>query len=201
MSPVDFAAGLSAYRCINCGKHLSKSLEQKLLSEYFADCNNCGLTQWASDLDVSVLPTYQKFLRASEVKRVSWWHATTTKDWYGALSESEVKTGDAPYVHLGSFESACSLADLKHSAGMTWYINRVQLKPSAHVARAVFDDRNYWPIDSEDLDEFPGFGQITRYVNRYEIVGSISLIADYRSFSVVKTRRLTRSEIRSTLVG
>lgn len=203
MSPVDFAAGLSAYRCGECGKHVNKYVEEKMLSNYIAECNWCGKQDYASDIEVRVLPAYQKFLRASSVFSEEWWHATEHRDWYEQLEKSHRQSymGLAPYVHIGSKESACALADLKHSTGKVWYINRVRIERRAKVAGKVFDDRNYWPEDEEDIEGFAGFSEITRYVNRYERVGSISLLADYRQLTVLESRRLTRAEVRGTLAG
>lgn len=201
MSPVDFAAGLSAYRCDNCGKQMSKQVEEKMLKIYWANCNWCGKSAEASTTEVLVLPPYQKFLRASEVTTVEWWHATEHKNWYRALVESHEADGAAPYVHVGSYASACALADLKHSKGKVWYINRIKIDSRAKVSGTVFDDENYWPEDEDDIEGFRGFSEITRYVNRYEIVGSISLLADYRRLKVLETSRLTRQQVRRTLAG
>lgn len=202
MSLAADAAGLSAYWCNKCDNHVSKKVEKTLLAEYVAECAGCGGVLFADDVPVKILPRYQNMLNAREIGRLTWWHATQSPGWVESLVEYHDSDRLAPYVHVGSKESACALAEMSdRRPNQVWYMNQIKLDVRRFkVSAKVFEDQNYWPEDHKDVEAFKDFSEITRYVNRYEIPGSVSLLVDYRSVKVEKVYRLTRAEIRRTLM-
>lgn len=182
MSPVAYAAGLSALACNFCGEHFSKDQEFIAMSSYNATCRYCLENCEASEMLLTILPGYQKYLKISAVKDEEWYHATWRDDWMGDLEGFHQYKNKIPMVHIGSKESALDRAD---AAGYDRMYS-MRLKPGAKISRYVVEDDNLWPVYLDEIDTTfeKGYSNVTRYINRYEVPGSISLLADYSQLEI-----------------
>lgn len=175
MDPSLFGAGLSALRCPGCKAHLDQAEESDLLTSYYMT-HTCGKYFGAEDADLTVRPDYQKYMNIRSTRQeIFWYHASDLPDW-----DTKILRYDDPLmVHIGSKHSALDRARYVGAH----YLYKLQLKKEYKISPTVVDDYNYWPdhlsetkVPGENYD-FSKFSDITRYVNRYEIPGSVSLLA------------------------
>lgn len=196
MSPELYDQGMSALRCPHCHNHFKRSQENQFLTKYWAKCGYCTESVGTDDTELSILPDYQKFLRKQSIFNRVWYHATDRIDWETDLKDAstliyvpskgqiERRDDHRIFVHLGSQESAERRS--KDLGGLA-YTYKVMLLPNKEVSPRVFEDNNWWPHWlGENISSFKQFTEINRYVNRYEVSGSISLLAAYGSFRVVE---------------
>lgn len=199
MSPELFSQGASALRCPHCHAHFRRRQEHKLMTAYWGVCKVCGKEVDTDTTELSILPDYHKFLNKKELFNRVWYHATDREDWEQGLKDFLTApyyipgTGhvDRPiteqrriFVHLGSKESAARRS--KDLGGLP-YTYKVMMFPDKDVSSKVFADHNWWPHWlGERSGAFSQFTEINRYVNRYEVPGSVSLLAAQGSFRVVE---------------
>lgn len=194
MSPELRAQGMSALRCPHCHEHFRRRQETHLLKEYWGKCLNCRREVDTDVTELSVLPDYHQFFVKKNIFDRVWYHATDKENWYEQVEQSSTMIyvpGQGPvrrdrdhriFVHLGSKESAERRS--KDLGGLP-YMYKVMLLPG-QVANKMFSDINWWPDWYRENDQFNEFCEINRYVNRYEVPGSISLLTAYGSFRVVE---------------
>lgn len=77
---------------------------------------------------------------------------------------------------------------------------KVQIDPSANWSPYVTDDWNEWPETGYDLwkEVYQKFSEVTRYVNRYEIPGSISLLVASDLIRVVGCEQIKKATTEET---
>lgn len=175
MDPSHFGAGLSALRCPRCKQHIDEQEESDILT-YYEITHICGNLLKAEDADLTVRPDYQKYMNLRSTRQeIFWYHASDLPDWERKITQY----ADPLMVHIGSEHSAL---DRARYVGAN-YLYKLQLKKEFTISPTIVDDYNYWP-DHLSETRYPGenynfsqFSDITRYVNRYEIPGSISLLA------------------------
>lgn len=199
------AAGEAAIRCMDCNLGYNESVMSKLTSLFNMNrsfsCPKCN-REYSSvaEFEVWVTPSAAKFFNEDVVRSATWFHATDNPHWFedllagGDISNRPLTPGDV-MVHLGTEESARARADQRHDEYLSygieirnWYLYEVQLKASAFIHPDVQDDENNFPEFSNSVAE-PYFEWtpegITRYVNAYEVAGSVSLLANINSFNVL----------------
>lgn len=184
MDPALAALGLSALACTTCNQHLTSVEEGDILTSYWVDAS-CGHSVEAESAVLKIKPDYAPLLSARGLRKEKWWyHATNIIDWKDTI----LKPTSEIMVHIGSKESAEDRA--RYAGGR--FMNVMRLKPDAKLSPYVVDDMNHWPenvAETRDV-EWSNFSQITRYVNRYEVPGSISLLVAASAVDVVDTYRL-----------
>lgn len=173
--------GLSGMVCTNCKKHLTNPEEQEVLTEYFLQ-HDCGKELYIEGVRVKVLHRYQHLLDIKKArKQPFWYHATNDENW--PKDNKNPRQGDVWLAHIGSKESALDRA--AHQGYSSIY--KLTIDPETHWSPHVTDDWNEWPTVLEELDMeiYHKFSEVTRYVNRYEIPGSISLLVASDKIHVV----------------
>lgn len=207
MSPETYFQGMSALRCPYCKSHFLRKQETQLMTNYWAKCLRCLSSVDTDSTELSILPTYSQFIHKKSVFDRVWYHATDVEEWEQGLKDSSdlmfvPGSGhvDRPetrryFAHVGSQETAVRRSmDL----GGLKYMYKVMMIPGQEVSRRIFADINWWPTVLNESAEFDQFTEINRYVNRYEIPGSISLLVAYGSFKVVDRYELTKKVKSST---
>lgn len=199
MPQADFDAGLSPFRCDNCGKHIPK--ENERLSSYWLTeptlaCNTCDGPQKGS---ITVLPTSAHLLDLEAVRGALWFHATYVEDWFQKVSTGhgmKCEAGDFMYLHVGSEEASRDLADSKYFThpreGERIMLHQLKLKAEAVLADPIFCDiETWWDYSSVTEETWKVFGgDVVRYLNRWEAPGSISLLVDARQVELVSVEEL-----------
>lgn len=163
-------AGRSTVRCPYCKMGVTRAQKQKLLEQGSIYCMNLscdGYLFGLEDADIAVLPGSAKFFDANAVRSASWYHATYMEDWMGAVFSNAVE--DFPILHIGTRNAALDRA--KHQGYS--YLYRIKVDEDTTIHPQVVDDAT---TSWDDLAVNYPHG-ITRYVNRWESPGSISLLA------------------------
>lgn len=186
---------MSAIFCDNCGTYAT--LEQNAIFDNGStdNCRECGAFLSYTISGLSVRSDNAQFLDAAEVRKATWFHATLRNDWVGDLTQtnaqvhSEDSTGEPSLmVHVGTADAALTrLIDAMKSQNQTeGYVYELRIKDSAEIHDLVYDDANEtcpeWSYQCGPKGYSTG---VTRYVNRYESIGSISLLINSEAFEVV----------------
>lgn len=185
--------GLSGLACPRCKEHLTKYEEEMLLTYYLID-HNCGKEIYIEDAKVRILPRYQHLLDLNRAhNQPFWYHATNISNWPTNVTD---KPDDSWLAHIGSKESALDRAKSRDYTHMF----KVKIDPSANWSPYVTDDWNEWPETGYDLwkEVYQKFSEVTRYVNRYEIPGSISLLVASDLIRVVGCEQIKKATTEET---
>lgn len=188
------SAGASALSCCSCGEHLTLDEVRTALTCYGIE-HTCGGYTDMDAMGLTILPRYWQFLRAPRTRDALWYHATAIENWADAILDNPEEI----LVHVGSLESATARAGMG-SRGQ--YMNVLRIKSGFEIAPSVVGDINRWPETYRETQRivksqfwrheqnYMNFSDVTRYVNRYEIPGSISLLMRASAVDVVETYRL-----------
>lgn len=180
--------GLSALACPKCKIHYTLEQENLAMTSYRATCLMCMTETYVEDMRLTILPRYSEYLRADNVRGSVWYHATHHENWLERMLELDGPENSV-LLHIGSVESALDRANVRNYD----HLYAVKIDPSAVISPSIVDDSNDWP---ETVKMIPQYGtgeeykDVTRYVNRYEIPGSISLLVDSRMLKVVSTKKI-----------
>jgi len=130
-----------------------------------------------------VLYRYKKFLSEDYTKNSLWYHATSVENW-----EQHTLAKSGFLMHAGSRETAIQRA-IQISPRPT-KLYTLRLKPCARVDKNIFDDAECFPDSADDLEGVWDGSTVARYVNAYEIPGSISIVAPTDLFYIVHEKDL-----------
>jgi hypothetical protein len=197
-------------RCIDCGAGFSDLTMEKLRVLFSwkktFTCKRCShVYRNIYEFDIWVRHDAAKFLKENTVRQHTWFHATDDSDWYqnissgGRVDRPRHGEGDV-MVHLGMEASAYARAQQLYAefAGYEvlipeWFLYEVKLVDDAVIFPELQDDEDDFPERSVDTTseylEWEPNG-VTRYLNAYEQPGSISLLANPKSFTVLNRRTL-----------
>lgn len=190
--------GKSGAYCFQCQYHFDKELINSGAQAW--ECPGCGSGTLEGLTGVSILPEALEFLDDEAVLNTTWFHTTIREDWDERLKGHQGE--DTPLTHLGTLEAATvRMEDLKRereSEGLApaqFYLYEVALLPTMSISESLADDDNDSAPESvkdwrrDRFEKYDLFG-CTRYVNMYESVGSISLLANPHHFEVVNKTAL-----------
>lgn len=166
-------------------------------------CAQCKRRITVYSAGLRVLNDSAPHMDAQKVREDLWYHTTTTAHWIEQLIEGETADRDflvrmeqnpdldtTVMVHLGTVDAALDRAGHR-TAFETVYMYVVRLKPGVEIAQVVKEDTNDSCPNYAGFCERDGYStEVTRYVNMYESPGSISLLANRKSFEVVDRIRL-----------
>ena len=192
-------AGLSPFRCGNCGNHIEKSAER--FSSYWQEvpvlaCETCGDAQAGC---ITVAPSSAHLLQKTAVKESVWYHATYVEDWFEKVSTGhgmKRETGDFLYIHVGTEDASRDLADSKYFThprdGERIMLYKLKVKSDAVLAPSILNDiETWWDYSSVTAETNTAIGgDAVRYLNRWESPGSISLLVDARMLELVNVEEL-----------
>jgi len=188
--------GFSGGYCEHCGSFFTKEYLYKTNWHGIYNCANCGEGSFAESMPVGIEYDSQRFLDTQNVRDEIWYHSTVVADWEGGLKS----TGRIPMVHLGTVEAASVRANFTGNffiddGAPQVYMYAVRVKGGALVSpRLLTDENDEAPYFTDsDAGEYEMQG-LTRYVNKFEAQGTISLIANPESFEVVERFTLERPE-------
>jgi hypothetical protein len=196
------AEAQSAFVCLGCDAPLSKSWERMLTKGFDSYQCVCGEESMVDELDVHILSSSVRFLDAVTTRETVWYHSTSVQNWNEEVSKlrptfvcGSNELSSVPYIHVGTLDSAMErFKDKKSTSG---WLYEVRIKDEAVLAEEVYEDRNDWEAwvrtgFFEGVLEDKKQCDVIRYVNRWESVGSISLIMDPRFIEVVKISPLKK---------
>lgn len=189
----------SPFTCFSCNQPLSHMVEQFLVQSVegtIVECS-CGEELEITDVDVKVIPSSIPLLESSIAKESVWFHSTNVKNWdVEILKAQPTRTGgisdngmSVPYAHVGTREAALErFSDRKESNG---WLYEIRLKESARVSDLVYEDTSDWDFwVRTGYYEDDMLCDAIRYINRWESVGSISMLIDPRVMEIVSVTPL-----------
>lgn len=187
-------AGVSAVFCPKCHRHLSLD-EEKNVRDSMGRCCGYGVFESGNLLSEGKLSLQKKsvpFLNEDGVRSARWFHATRRTNWYEGLF-----TNASPALaHLGDYDTAMERFSIRSKPGEKWRMYVVELLPTVTVSPEISADENVAaPQFARDLPYKQYQGDVTRYINEWESIGSISLLATPDSFRVVNEVELEEKSV------
>lgn len=182
------------YRCPRCETLLTVA-QTISVQKWWPNvkCRECNNLLDIYSVKVDLLPSCERFLTDETVLKTQWHHSTYRKDWHNDVLNSP----EYPIVHLGTYQAAEARArDIQDRP--VWemkYRFVVRLKKDATIDPEVLEDVDEWD-DSAALYNY----DVTRYVNRFESPGSVSLLAKPDAFTVIRVFEKER-ELQDEHVG
>lgn len=182
-----FPTGSSALMC-KCGAVATTEEEVQAALYHFYLCEECDEPVMLGR-ESGIRQDALAYFDDAAVLSSSWWHATAKDDWYAGLMSND----EIPMVHLGTKVSALSRVLImgRGSSNLSfsdWNLYQIKLTPEAKIAPRVVDDFNGDAPETVNQAlrsaSFESHG-VTRYLNRYETVGSISLLANPLFFDIL----------------
>lgn len=197
------AEAQSAFVCLGCDEPLSKTWERMLTKGFDSYQCVCEEESMVDELDVHVLPSSFQFLDAGITRETVWYHSTKVENWAEEVSKlrptficGSNEMLSVPYIHVGTLDAA--MARFEDTNSESGWLYEIRIKDEAVLAGEVYEDRNDWEQwvrtgFFEGVLEDKKQCDVLRYVNRWESVGSISLIMDPRFMEVVKVSPLKKN--------
>lgn len=192
--------GDSAFMCVVCGSRFKRTQEESILmqengclrgEELLCECDTKPMLKM---LDVSVQHDSIPLLDKTVAKTASWFHATIVDDWHEKVSTGfEMYDGEIPYVHVGNLSAAMDMANHRYfeqEKFATVDLYEITLMEDAVLSDTVCDDGNFWYNHITERTREDLGGDAIRYVNKWESIGSISLLVDPRKIKVTKVTEL-----------
>lgn len=195
----------SAFMCLGCDKYLSHTAERMLLSGFSTYFCECEEESEVNELDVHVIPSSVQFLDSDVTRETVWFHSTAVENWDVEVSTvrptfvcGSNEMLSVPYVHVGTLDAA--MERFNDSTNGSGWLYEIRIKDEAVLAGEVYEDQNDWEAwvrtgFFEGVLEDKKRCDVIRYVNRWESVGSISLITDPRFIEVVKVSPLKKDHV------
>lgn len=188
--------GMSAIFCDDCGTYATMEQNATFDSGCTDNCRSCGAFISYTISGLSVRADNAHFLDVAEVRKASWFHATLRSDWMGDLAQTNaqvqsagVTKDDQFMAHVGTLDAALArLIDAMKfkDADTVGYVYELRIKDSADIHDLIYDDENETAPQWAHECTSKGYSKdVTRYVNRYESIGSISLLINSDAFEVV----------------
>lgn len=202
--------GRSGAYCYQCHSFYPKDTH-----DFFnAECEVCGFTSMGKPLS-GIREEFLGYFDTSTVKDDRWFHITTNPDWGKDINDPEYM--DKPFVHVGTEEAAYErmrdiIKDLRGASKPDFYLYEVSVKESAPVHPAIISDydisapktinqvkeeiANDISEDGTSYDDRAEFFEmyelngVTAYMNEYESVGSVSLIAHPDSLEIIGVKAI-----------
>ena len=170
--------GRSNVSCGNCGKRFSKADTKSIFEWLGVPCKRCGVYGYLDNTVIDVREDHAHLL--GQHIPTEWFHVTTRSTWH--------ETPKDLFVHVGTkltvawYAAYCFDAHLARGWPLFYY--RAILKPAAAeaVAPYVVKDNNDWPRWGQDIATTVP----RRYLNRYELPGSISLLVRFADFASIE---------------
>lgn len=179
--------GFAGIACWQCNKYPIRQ-ESEGMRGFRTNCAYCDAMVEVRGVlpgNVSVVKSDVSMFNDDTARSSLWYHATRRENWYEGLFVNSM----APLVHLGSEMAARSrMAQVSRRLAGPWYLHAVTLNSDAVLHPEVIEDENEKaPYYSGDENRVSNYSTLTRYVNRFESVGSVSIIANPSAIKVVQT--------------
>ena len=157
----------TAVKC-PCGRPLTSIEVSKMLVDYFYFCKKgCEQETEALHMNVGIRDDHKHLLVDAAVPRY-WWHVTRKNPW---LPPANVM------VHVGTPKTVAWYRRFYPKASPLSphpLVYRAELKPDTTLTDGLAEDFNQWPMWVSEAGN-----TATRYVNKIEVPGSISLLVPF----------------------
>ena len=150
-------------------------------------CRNCGKDlRMDHNLTFDVRADHEHLLTTTPTV---WYHVTTRETWH--------ETPETLYVHVGTpqtvawYAGECFKTELRHGQTLNFWQVELSDEAQANTETTIYRDNNSWlkyRVPNNMIQEF-GIAQPkwpVKYVNRYELPGSISLLTEFKHLANVE---------------
>jgi hypothetical protein len=189
------AISTDGIECPDCSQQLSSFQASYILDiSHAVDCFSCGKAIDLYNVNLTVPPsksTYAAYEKEN-VYKMTWYHSTTSDDWTDYLE----KDGGF-YAHLGGLQASFD-RQLAEGSDSFW-VYEVKVEEEATIYDEVAEDENenystaYSPGGNNPLSH-----DVVRYVNKWEDMASISLVANSNKVRILSKRLVSASESRTS---
>lgn len=193
--------GETGYGCPFCGVFYTVEQRNWQQHDNYQPCYECGETFDSETANIGVTQESLKFFDDDVVRETEWYHATIKGNWLDGAKRGKnpkPEQEDERYsvlVHLGSLEAAMDrIFFVNEEVGgkdstLEWTIHKVKLNPDIPIHAAVIDDDSFEPENIYQASKNPDYNSegVTRYVNRFEHEGAISLAVNPNRITVTET--------------
>jgi len=191
--------GVTGYGCPFCGVFYTEEQRDAQQASKSMKCFECKEAFTPENANIGVTPDGLRFFDDNVVREEAWYHATVIDDWHnrvitGINEDGRKDPSLSAMVHLGTLQAALDRIKFvsefqTEGKDQEWVIHKIQLDPKIPIHATVIEDDNAEPnlvyLAQED-DWYEG-GGATRYVNRYENEGSVSLTVNPNKLTVVES--------------
>lgn len=173
--------------CGTCDYRLTAD-EASLVQEWrVVPCRNCGEDMGMDgNLTFDVRADHEHLLTTTPTV---WYHVTTRETWN--------ETPETLYVHVGTpqtvawYAGECFKTELRHGQTLNFWRVELSDEAQANTETTIYRDDNSWPKCRVPDNEILLFGIAqpawpVKYVNRYELPGSISLLTEFKHLASVE---------------
>lgn len=172
----------SPFQCPSCATPLTESNVDDLVCTLTTTCINWHRIPALYSARLNILPSSVPALDAGNIAGAKWFHASASPTW-----DQDVVNGDGFIAHIGTYASAQRRAldfAMDNNVKDGIYMYEVTVSPRAEIDPVVFPDLE---IDWDFAQNYYQ-GDVTRYLNRHEDAGSISLMVT--NLSVITVRKV-----------
>lgn len=200
-------ADSAGWACADCGWECPDArILQATRRKTRIRCGGCRqLIRNENDFwDVRFRKEHLPFLDEENVREASWWHATPVVGWWESLpsgmekipqcdgpvipSASSLDDGDL-MVHVGT--KAAALDRVLCQGVLDIWLHELRIRPEATLADGIWEDEETSFPERSGQARGPWLADgVTRYLNQYEMPGSVSLLANPRTLELVSRKRL-----------
>ena len=150
-------------------------------------CRNCGEDIGMDhNLTFDVRADHEHLLTTTPTV---WYHVTTRETWN--------ETPETLYVHVGTpqtvawYAGECFKTELRYGQTLNFWRVELSDEVQANTETTIYRDDNFWPKYRVSDNEILKFGIAqpewpAKYVNRFELSGSISLLTTFEHFAKVE---------------
>jgi hypothetical protein len=197
---------------VRCGRAMTRfywtlvrpHMNEGMQCEY---CNTSMADGWDFNAacQFEVESTSAPLLDVDTALNASWFHATSKENWAEAIVNIEDYYLGNLYIHAGTREAAMErisdeMANASH-LNRSYFLHEIKLTAGTTMAPHILSDTNDWPnTTKEEYDRYSRRPNnwdseirqwdSARYVNRWEIAGSLSILVDATKIQVVNTKKL-----------
>ena len=166
--------------CGTCDYRLTAD-EASLVQEWrVVPCRNCGEDmRMDRNLTFGVRADHEHLLTTTPTV---WYHVTTRETWN--------ETPETLYVHVGTpqtvawYAGECFKAELRHGQTLNFWRVELSDEAQANTETTIYRDDNDWPDFYSKSWGDPLWP--VKYVNRFELPGSISLLTEFKHLASVE---------------
>ena len=166
--------------CGTCDYRLTVE-QASLVQEWrVVPCRNCGEgMRMDGNLTFDVRADHEHLLTTTPTV---WYHETTRETWN--------ETPETLYVHVGTpqtvawYAGECFKAELRHGQTLNFWRVELSDEAQANTETTIYRDDNDWPDFYQKSWGDPKWP--VKYVNRFELPGSISLLTEFKHLASVE---------------
>lgn len=141
-------------------------------------CSECGAYVDSYTALIIVLPHYGHLAdNPLTARETHWYHVSVVPPESMDFDSNKI-------MHVGQMDTIMDYKKNKHFSSNDHYIYELKLKDDAIISETLLSDMNSWNDVEKELthnDDVDAFA----YINRYELPGSVSLIASRSIFELV----------------